>query len=131
MIIRTCLVISEDPDDHIEFSEALYEISDDIVVISVSDVRKAVDLLMLKRCIPDFIFLNGGIGDLEPDRFFGALNGEPLLKDVKVIAYGESMSLRSPRVTATIESDLSFSELKGALRRVTDRENDRAAEKPG
>lgn len=121
MIVRTCLLISEDPDDHVEFSEALYEIANDIVLITVSDAGKAMDLLMLKRCIPDFIILSGGIGSEEADRFFDVLESDPLLRDIMVIAYGEWELLDLPRVGARIGIDLSFSELKDALRRAIER----------
>lgn len=123
MIVRTCLLISEDPDDHVEFSEALYEIADDIVLMAVSDAGKAMDLLTFKRCIPDYIILSGGIGSLEADRFFAVLDSDPLLKEIMVIAYGEWDSLRLPRGGATIGMDLSFSELKDALRRAIQRKD--------
>lgn len=117
MIVRTCLLISDDPDDHIDFSEALYEISDDCVLVSVSDIKKAVDLLTLKKCVPEFIFLNLGIPDFKAGKFFDALNDDPVLKDVQVLAYGESDPVHSPRIVAFLDSDLSYSELKEALRK--------------
>ena len=86
----------------------------------LADIDKAIDLLVLKRCIPDFIILSGGIGGLDPGRFFDALSDEPLLRDIRVIAYGEWDALRFPRVNATIEADLSYSELKDALRKATE-----------
>src|SRR5688500_13634794 len=89
MIVRTCLLISDDPDDHIEFSEALYEISDDTVLISVADLKKAMELLSLKRCIPEYIFLNIAMSGFNPDDLFSSMD-EPELKHIQVIAYGES-----------------------------------------
>jgi hypothetical protein len=115
MVVRTCLLISDDPDDHIEFAEALYEISDDIVLVSVSDIRKAIDLLSLKKCVPEFILLNLTIPEFEPDVFFDALNDDPVFKYVQVIAYGEAGSIQPLRVQVMIDHDLSYSELKKAL----------------
>ena len=120
MIVRTCLLISDDPDDHIEFSEALYEISDDTVLVTIANSRKAVDLLALKRCIPEYIFVNLGITDLDTELFFSTLE-DPALRHVQVIACGESPDLsnmRNPRVAAFLDLDVSYSDLKAFLEKV-------------
>jgi len=117
MIVKTCLLISDDPDDHIEFSEALYELSNDTILVTVSDIRKAIDLLLLKRCVPEFIILNASVANFDADVFFTALDRELVLKDVKVIVYGEPIP-SSSRVVSVLEMELSFSQLKGALKQV-------------
>ena len=119
MIVRTCLLISDDPDDHVEFSEALYEVSDDAVLIAVSDVQKALDLLKHKKCLPEFIFLYMDIPAFEPDIFFEALQEDEQLTKVKVIAYGNQEQVtHSPLITMFLSSDMNYSELKDALRRI-------------
>lgn len=118
MIVRTCLLISDDPDDHIEFSEALYDISDDAVLVAVSDARKALDLLRLRKCDPEFVFIQLGIAALDADAFFKVLEGEEHLRNLKVIAFGEGEPLTSSRFSAFFNSDMNFSELKKALRSI-------------
>jgi hypothetical protein len=118
MIVRTCLLISDDPDDQVEFSEALNDFADDTILVSVSDFKKALDFLTLRKCVPEFILLNLAIPDFRPDKFFDALTDDPLLKDVRVIAYGESEPVRSPRIAAFLDPDMSYSELKAALKKV-------------
>ena len=119
MIVRTCLLISDDPDDHIEFSEALYEVSEDAVLIAVSDVQKAIDLLKHKKCIPEFIFLYLDIPAFEPDIFFEALQEDESLNKIKVIAYGnQSRVTYSPLIRMFLNSDMDYSELKDALRAI-------------
>lgn len=118
MVVRTCLLISDDPDDHTEFSEAIYEISDDVVLLSVSHIRKATDLLASGKCVPEFILLNLAIPEFDPDGFFGILNDDPVFKRVQVIAYGEAVGIRSPRVQVMLDHDLSYSELKKSLGKV-------------
>jgi hypothetical protein len=120
MIVRTCLLISDDPDDHIEFSEALYDISDDTVLVMVSNPRKAVDLLALKRCIPEYIFLKIGINDFDPEILFETLD-DPDLRHVQVIACVEAPEFarfRNPRIAAFLDADASYSELKTFLARL-------------
>jgi len=118
MIVRTCLLISDDPDDHIEFSEALYEISDDVVLVTVSDIKKALDLLGTRKCVPDFIFLNLGISGFDPKEFLKVLDDDSYLSNVKVVAYGECESSLSARVSSILDINASYSELKEALKKV-------------
>jgi len=118
MVVKTCLLISDDPDDHIEFSEAINEISDEVVVVSVSDMRKAIDLLKLNKCLPDFVLLNLTIPEFDPDHFFGTLNEDPVFNHVQVVAFGEARTMPSPRIRATFGADMSYSELKNALRNI-------------
>lgn len=120
MIVRTCLLVSDDPDDHIEFSEALSEISDDTVVMTISDPAKALDVLRLKKCVPEYLFLNLATSDFSPEAFFQALEGN-LLKSVTVVAYGEVMNttaVRHERIDVFLDDGLTFSELKKALKAI-------------
>lgn len=115
MTIRTALLVSDDPDDPVEFSEALYQISDDTVLVTVSDVNKAIDLLRLKHCVPDFVFVNTAIEGFAPDRFFDTLEHDPGLRGVKVLVFGDPVSYDSDRIMARLYGHLSFSRLKKAL----------------
>ena len=118
MIVKTCLLISDDPDDHIEFSEALNEVAEECVMITVSDVRKAIDLLVHRKCVPEFVLLNLGIPEFSSDDFFHALDGDSLLKNIQIVAYGDTVDSESvdlSRVNRFIDSDLTFSELKKEL----------------
>lgn len=118
MIVRTCLLISDDPDDHVDFSEALNETAGDAVLVSISDFKKALDLLTLKKCVPDFIFINFAISGFRPHQFLDTLQDDPLLAEVRIIAYGESEPVQSLRITAFLDHDLSYSELKAVLKNV-------------
>ena len=117
-MVRTCLLISDDPDDHIELSEALYEISDDTVLIAVSDVGKALDLLSAKKCIPEFIVLNLIISELIAKEFLNAIDANPALSHVQIIAFGESEAIKHTRVAAILYANLTYSELKEALKKL-------------
>ena len=117
MIVRTCLLISDDPDDHIEFSEALYEISDDTVLVTVSGIKKAAELLRLRKCTPEFIFLNAGISDFDSKTFFAMLHNDELLRKVKVILYGDPMPDMVSSIAVVLDPDLTYSELKEVLKK--------------
>lgn len=121
MIVRTCLLISDDPDHHVDFSEALHAISNDTVLMTVSDVKKAIELLILKKCIPEYVFVNLSMPGIAADEFFSVLNRDATLANISVIAFGENVdagTLDTSRIALFIEEELGFSELKEELRRV-------------
>src|SRR5688500_10502081 len=118
MIVRTCLLVSDDPDDHIEFSEALYEISNDVILVTVTHPGKAVDLLVLRQCVPSYIFLNLEMNGLNPDDFLMAVEANADLKGIEIIAYGEYGDydkLKTRRVTAFLNHQMSYTELRNFL----------------
>ena len=124
MVVRTCLLVSDDPDDHIEFSEALYEISDDIVLVSVAHPEKALGLLALRQCFPSFIFLNLEMNGFQPDDFIKSIEENQDLDGIDLIAYGEYGDydkLKTRRVSAFINSDMSYTELRNFLQKIVKR----------
>lgn len=121
MIVRTCLLISDDPDDHVEFSEALYDISDDTILITVSDAHKAVDLLMLKKCIPEFLLLNLGTSGFIAKEFFSAIARDSTLSNIHIIAFGDTLDTQNidkSRIKTFLDDGMSFSEIKKALKMI-------------
>jgi two-component SAPR family response regulator len=121
MMVKTCLLVSDDPDDHIEFSEALYEISNEIILISVTHPKKALDLLLMKKCNPDFIFVNLEMNGFSPDDFLTAIEQDPDLERISLIAFGEYSEydkLKSRRISSFMNNDTSYSELRNFLAKV-------------
>jgi two-component SAPR family response regulator len=121
MIGKTCLLISDDPDDHIEFSEALYEISNDIILVTVTHPNKALDLLKMKKCNPDFVFINLEMNGFAADDFFTAVEEDPELENIDVIAfgeYGDYDKLKTRRISSFMNNGTSFSELRNFLQKV-------------
>jgi len=118
MVTKTCLLISDDPDDPVEFTEALNEISAETVVLTVSAIDKAIDLLKMKKCLPDFLFIDLGLlTDYEPDIFFRALEGDEHLHTIQVIVFGDPHPLPTyPRIAAFLNTDMNYPEFKEALR---------------
>jgi hypothetical protein len=76
MPLKTCLLISGDPDDHEILSEALKELSDNIILIACRDGRHAQDLLFEGNITLDFLIIDVSIE---------GLNAEELLYKLKYI----------------------------------------------
>src|SRR5688572_12686059 len=89
MTIRTCLLVSDDPDDHVEITEALYEVADDVVVFVVSDAHRAASLVLSKRHIPDYLIIDLGVNGFTHDDFFSSLETDPHYKSMFILAYGD------------------------------------------
>ena len=58
MTLKTCLLVTDDADDHQAFTEAFNEISANTVVLIVLDSQKALELLKAKVHSPDYLFLD-------------------------------------------------------------------------
>jgi response regulator RpfG family c-di-GMP phosphodiesterase len=118
MVLRTCLLVSDDPDDHIMFTEVLYEISSDIVLIAILDRAKALDLLSSGRHLPDYLILDLSNSESNTDLFFTALEKHPGLERIPLIVYGEfsqSATIRNDRISAFLDSDFTYSRLRNML----------------
>ena len=121
MTVRTCLLVSDDPDDHVEITEAIYEIADDIVVFVVSDARRAASLLLSKRHIPDYFIVDIGVNGFTHDHFFSSLKTDSEYKSMFVLAYGDASefeNLRLDGISAFMERDTSYSVIRDFLRKV-------------
>jgi CheY-like chemotaxis protein len=89
MTLKTCLLITDDPDDHQAFSEAVSELSEDTVVLIVLDSQKALDLLKSKTHLPDYIFLDLSMHGVRINSFSNILRGDADLHGIPTITYGE------------------------------------------
>ena len=118
MVLRTCLLVSDDPDDHIMFTEVLYEISSDIVLMAVLDRVKALQLLSSGRHLPDYLIMDLSNSEFNIERFFTALENQPGLDRIPLIVYGEfsqSATIRNDRISAFLDSDFTYSRLRSML----------------
>lgn len=121
MSVRTCLLVSDDPDDHIEFTEALYEISDDIIVLIVPDPQRAADLVLSKRHVPDYLIVDLAMNGFSHDDFFATLHGDKDFRKIVILAYGDQTDyerVTTKGISAFLERDSTYSDLRTLLRKV-------------
>lgn len=119
MNLETCLLVTDDPDDHQVFSEALSEISPGIVLVVVPDSDKAIELLKAKKFIPDYIFLDLTMHGVRGYNFLKILKGDDDLKRIPAVVYGGDGELDDARdvdIAAFFSKDYNYSELRRLLK---------------
>lgn len=120
MSVKTCLLITDDPDDHQAFSEAFAEISQSTVVLIVLDSQKALDMLKAKRHEPDFIFLDLSMHGIRINTFLKYIKVEDRsLENIPVVVYGdgpEFSKLEFAKEVTFFNKEYEYSELRDFLR---------------
>lgn len=93
MTVKTCLLVTDDPDDHHAFSEAFSEISDDAVVLIVLDSQKALTLMKGRRHTPNYVFLDLSMHGIRVNTFLSAIRGSAELREMPTVVYGNEGDL--------------------------------------
>lgn len=119
MALKTCLLVTDDPDDHQAFSEALAELSDKAIVLIILDSQKALQLLLAKTHTPDYVFLDLSMQGININPILREMRGDAELKVIPTVVYGDMASLytieRIEGVTF-FDKDYEYSQLKYFLR---------------
>lgn len=118
MYLKTCLLVTDDPDDHQAFSEALAEISDNTVLIVILDSKKASLLLREKKHIPDYIFVDLSMHDIHINEFMSVVRLDSALNQIPTILYGEETELTkisNADKTPFFSKDYSYAQLRRFL----------------
>jgi CheY-like chemotaxis protein len=121
MNLETCLLVTDDPDDHQVFSEALSEISSGIIPVVVGDSDKAIELLKAKKLIPDYIFLDLSMHGVRGNSFLKIVKNDDALKHIPVIVYGNGGELENTldaNIVTFFKKDYNYSELRNFLKEI-------------
>jgi CheY-like chemotaxis protein len=118
MNVKTCLLVTDDPDDHQSFSEALSEISANTILIVILDSEKATMLLESKKLIPDYIFVDLSMHGIRIREFMEAVKRNSSLRTIPAILYGDEDELNKiQKVNSTpfFPKDYNYAELRSFL----------------
>lgn len=120
MTVKTCLLITDDPDDHQAFSEAFAEVSENTVVLIVLDSQKALEMLRARKHLPDFIFLDISMHGIRINTFLKYIKVEGgNLKQIPIVVYGdvsEFYKLEYSSEVTFFNKEYEYSELRDFLR---------------
>lgn len=118
MTVKTCLLVTDDPDDHQAFSEALSEISDDAIVLNILDSQKALIFLASKKYSPDYIFLDLSMNGIRVNAFLDAMRSQQGLNRIPTVLYGDRTTFDNIGRYDDVmffDKDYEYSELKNFL----------------
>lgn len=88
MEVKTCLLVTDDPDDHQAFSEAFSDVSREAIVLNVLDSNKALNLLQSKKHIPDYFFIDLSMHGMRVNTFLKIFRNDPAISKIPTVLYG-------------------------------------------
>lgn len=113
------LLITDDPDDYIEFASALDEVLTDAILVTVADGEKASRMLEESVFVPHGVLINLLMIDGHADRILKALQKGASYHATKKITYGgdgaEYNVLNNGKDADFLKSSLPYSELRQRL----------------
>ena len=89
MALQKCLLVTDDPDDHQSFTDAVTEISDNAVVVVILDSDKALKLLLENVFMPDYVFVDLCMTGIKINSFLKGIKNQSALKSIPVVLYGD------------------------------------------
>jgi CheY-like chemotaxis protein len=119
MTVKTCLLVSDDPDDHQSFSEVSSEISAGAVVLIILDSQKAIHFVKTTTQRLDCIFLDLSMQGIRVNSFLKIVREDPELRSSKIIVYGEEpdfIKIGDPKGLIFFKKDYDYPELKDFLK---------------
>ncbi len=115
----TCLLVTDDPDHQLQFSEALDEVTESVILLTVAKARQAFDLLDLGLLAPNFIFLDSTMENIDIADLIQAIKSKSALDETSltVLTYRKEKEIIDNHVTY-FSPDYSYFELREFLRRL-------------
>lgn len=120
--ITTTLLISDDLDDHLSFTEAFAKVLPSMVVVAVLSQDKAIELLSSRKLVPDYVFLDLTSPNSDVSALLASIRNNEDGKHISFTAYGgeESFSVEG----LTFEKDYEFPQLVSFFNHLLQQRND-------
>jgi CheY-like chemotaxis protein len=121
MTLKTCLLVTDDADDHQAMSEALAVVSERTVLLNVIDSQKALLLLKEGNYLPDYIILDLSMHGIKVNSILKVIRNDRQERLTPVIVYGfEEIFLKIDQRDDLVffNKDYSYTELLEFLRKV-------------
>ena len=117
--IKTCLLVTDDPDDHQTFTEAINRVATDTIVLIVVDSSKALSLLTSLAHVPDHLLVDLSMNGLDIKGFLDTIRANPVLAAIPILTYGspsEYADIDDRRALVFFAKDYEYSQLQLILR---------------
>jgi hypothetical protein len=112
--IKICLLVTDDPDDQLEFTEALDQVTNDILVLTIAASEKALYVVEENIIVPDYLFLNLTIEDLDSSAWATYLARH---SSVVTVTFGDVdfFQTLNKKTVHFLNHDFNFSQLRNFL----------------
>ena len=121
MTIKTCLLVTDDPDDHQTFSDAFADVSSEAIVLNVVDSLKALELVKSFKHIPDFFIVDVSMHGMRIDDFLKAIRNDDVVSSIPTVLYGFESDMENVDHhpgTLFFNKEYRYTELRNFLRRL-------------
>jgi len=118
-MIQVCLLVSDDPDDQLAFSEAVAEIDELAIVLIVLDSHKGLQFLQSHKLQPDYLFLDISMHGLRINTFLKGIRKEKTLSQMPILVYGEERDFKKIEDPSGLEyfrKDFDYTDLRRMLK---------------
>jgi CheY-like chemotaxis protein len=118
MALRTCLLVTDDPDDHQAISEAVSQISEKTIVLNILDSQKALMLLKESDCQPDYLFLDLSMHGIRINTLLKTIKDDDGMPKMPTVVYGLDdtfTQIEDTRHLIFFNKDYEYSSLKDFL----------------
>ena len=109
MAIKNILLIDDDTDDHLFFTDALKEIDTGIQCVIENNARDALERLKKLSILPDILFLDLNMPFLNGYEFLRHLKSEPHLREIPVIIFSTSTDRKDAELAHQLGADFFLS----------------------
>jgi CheY-like chemotaxis protein len=116
--IKTCLLVTDDPDDHQAFTEAAAKVAEDTIVLVVVDRAKAIALLSSLTHVPDHLVIDLSMDGLDINEFLKIIRANSDLNRIPILAYGtptEYAAIEDRRSLLFFAKEYEYSKLRAIL----------------
>lgn len=86
----TCLLINNDLEERAIFKKALHDVSPNTICFTAEDGLDGFCIMMDKNIIPDYIFIELDMPEMDGIGFLREIKGVELLRDIPVIVHAVS-----------------------------------------
>jgi hypothetical protein len=120
-MLRTCLLVTDDMDDHQVISEALGIVSERTILLNIIDSQKAVLLLKESTYRPDYIMLDLSMHGIKVNSIISLLRDVSGQLRIPTIIFGlkeKFLQIEDNEGLIFIDKDCTYSDLREFLGKV-------------
>ncbi len=117
-LLRTCLVVCDDPDDYQLFMEAIKEVSVDIIVLCYLEGSNLLQVLSQEVFAIDYLFVDLTLINLNSSSHVKELEKILYAKNIRTLFYGDKEPAFVYVQNIFMKKNASYSEIKATVKKI-------------